>query len=298
MNYNIVRSFTAVWFALASLAAHGQDATTENATAEVRTAIQSYRAAFNARDVTKLVSHWSPHGVYMSRTTGDRVIGHEALTLEFTGMFANENIPKLAATTESIELISPNVAFERGTAAVTRGEDDVAQSRYSVVYMKSGTSWLIDRVTDEEIVVPLSNYEHLQELDWLVGDWVDDGDGITIETTCRWTKNQNYISRTYTVSNEEGVKSTGLQIIGWDPKAKQIRSWLFDSDGGLINGTWTQRDDRWVVQSLATLPDGGTGSFTSIFRPSDDGTFTWEKINRVLDGQLLPNVDEITVHRK
>ena len=66
----------------------------------------------------------------------------------------------------------------------------------------------------------------------------------------------------------------------------------------MINGTWTKRDDRWVVQSVATLADGSTGSFTSVFRPLDDGNFTWQKLNRVLDGKLLPNIDEIVVQRK
>ncbi len=304
MKRKVIWSFAVVWFAVSGLATSGQDVATETATehekaaAEVSAAIQSYIAAFNAKDVAELVSHWSPQGVYISRTTGERVIGHEALTVEFTAIFAGENVPKLAGATESIELISPNVALERGVATVTRGEDDVVQSNYSVVYVRSGTAWLIDRVTDEEIVVQYSNFQHLKDLEWLVGEWVDEGDGISIEVDCRWTKGQNYISRTYTVSNDEEVESTGLQIIGWDPRAKQIRSWLFDSDGGFIQGTWTQRDDRWVVQALATLPDGGTGSFTSIFRPADEGTYTWKKINRVVDGQLLPNVDEIIVRRK
>ncbi|MCP4508637.1 MAG: nuclear transport factor 2 family protein [Fuerstiella sp.] len=300
MKRKICRSFVVVWLGVASLAANSQDVVPDNekAAAEVSAAINSYIAVFNERDVAGLVSHWSPQGVYISRDTGERVIGREALTAEFTTMFKGEDVPKLAGTTESIELISPNVALERGTATVTRGDADVVQSSYSIVYVKSGKKWLIDRVTDEEIVVQHSNYQHLKDLEWLMGEWVDEDGGTTIEVACRWTRNQNYISRTYTVFSQGGVGSTGLQIIGWDPQAKQIRSWLFDSDGGFIKGTWAKRDDRWVVQAVATLPDGGSGSFTSIFRPTEDGAYTWEKINRVLDGQILPNVDEIVVRRK
>lgn len=300
MNRTIFRSFAVVWLSVGSLAANGQDAVTEseNETAEIKARIQSYTAAFNAKDVAKLVSHWSPEGVYISRSTGDRVIGHEALTKEFAAILASENVPKLASTTKSIDLISPNVALERGTATVTRGDSEVVESDYSVVYMKSGGTWLIDRVTEEKIVVQRSNYNKLKDLEWLIGEWIDDSGGITIDVVCRWTKNKNYISRTYTVSIGNEVGSSGLQIIGWDAKQKQIRSWLFDSNGGVVNGTWTRRDDRWVVQSVATLADGATGSFTSIFRPSDEETFTWKKINRVRDGQILPNVDESVVRRK
>ena len=31
---------------------------------------------------------------------------------------------------------------------------------------------------------------------------------------------------------------TVTQRIGWDPAAKQIRSWEFDSEGGFGEGTW------------------------------------------------------------
>ena len=127
---------------------------------------------------------------------------------------------------------------------------------------------------------------------------MDAGEEVTIEMECDWTTNQNFISRKYTVSTEDGIDSTGLQIIGWDAKEKQIRSWLFDSNGGVITGTWTNRDDRWIVQSVATLPDGASGSFTSVFRPTEDGNYSWQKINRVLDGKLLPNVPEVIVQRR
>ena len=36
--------------------------------------------AFNSRDVDKLVSLWSPNGVYTSRTTGEATVGREAMT--------------------------------------------------------------------------------------------------------------------------------------------------------------------------------------------------------------------------
>jgi uncharacterized protein (TIGR02246 family) len=266
--------------------------------AEIVAAIESYIAAFNSRDVQKLVALWSPEGVYISRTSGERIIGHEGLTEEFTQVFAGERVPTLAVTTESIDFISPNVALERGAATVTYSDQDVSQTDYRVVYVKRDGSWLIDRVTEDEIVVPLSNYEQLKDLEWMIGRWVDAGEGITIEMECDWTTNQNFISRKYSVSTEEGIASTGLQVIGWDAKQKQIRSWLFDSDGGVITGTWTKSDDRWVVQSVVVLPDGASGSFTSIFRPTGDGNYTWQKINRVLDGRLLPNIGEVIVQRK
>ncbi|TWU40945.1 YybH family protein [Novipirellula artificiosorum] len=305
MKHTTVRAVAFVWLAVAGLVATSQDVTAkpedgaDNARAEIAAAAQSYLSAYNSRDVAKLVSHWSPDGVYISRTSGDQVVGREAMTEEFTSVFADGNAPKLTATTESIDFVSPNVAVEHGTATVTRSEGDLIETNYSIVYVKRDGVWLIDRVTEDEILVQSSHYEQLKNLEWLVGSWVDAGDdGVTIELNCQWTKNQNYLSRTYTVVNQQEVESTGLQIIGWDPKEKEVRSWLFDSNGGFIRGTWNQRGDRWIVQSVATLADGATGSFTSVFRPTEDGNYSWQKINQVVAGEILPNLDEVIVRRK
>lgn len=263
----------------------------------IKAAIQSYANAFNARDPQKLAEHWAPEGVYISRSSGDQVTGRAAMLKEFEAIFAQESVPQLDVVTESIEFISPNVALERGAATVKHADDSVSLSNYRIVYVKQGGKWLIDRVTEEETEIQLSNYEKLKELEWIIGTWVDESEGLSIKIECDWTKNQNYISRKYSVTREGEVESSGLQIIGWDPKANQIRSWLFDSNGGFVGGTWSRREDQWIVQSVATLPDGRSGSYTSIFRPLEEGRYAWRKINRVVDGEILPNVDQMIVTR-
>ena len=294
--------FSIAWAALVI----GQDAATESAppssqspsdTSKIEAAIESYVSAFNSKDVEKLVSHWSPSGVYVSRSSGERVTGQAALTEEFTAILSGDEVPKLAVQTESIEFISPSVAVERGSAVVSR-EDASDETTYQVIYIKHNDEWLIDRVSEDQVIVQASNYDRLKGLEFLIGQWVDTGEGFGIEIDCEWTKNQNYISRKYQVASDDGSDSSGLQIIGWDAKQEHVRSWLFDSDGGFVKGEWTRRDDVWVVQSVATLPDGAVGSFTSVFRPIDEDGYGWKKLNRVLDGKLLPNIDEVIIRRK
>ena len=89
-----------------------------------------------------------------------------------------------------------------------------------------------------------------------------------------------------------------LYLCYGDPKHKQIRSWLFDSNGGFVIGTWTKKGDRWFVQSVATLAEGSAGSFTSIFRPSNPDSYVWQKVHRIVDGEVLPNIDEVVVTRR
>jgi hypothetical protein len=90
----------------------------------------------------------------------------------------------------------------------------------------------------------------------------------------------------------------GLQVIGWDPVAKQIRSWIFDSGGGFGEGLWTKKDNRWNIQATGTLPDGSKSSSVNIITFVDDNTLTWQSVNREAGGEILPNVDEVVAVRE
>ena len=94
------------------------------------------------------------------------------------------------------------------------------------------------------------------------------------------------------------IEHSGMQIIGWDPSAETIRSWVFDSDGGFGEGLWSQHDKAWHIQSTGTLPDGSKSSSTNILKYVDDNSFTWQSVNRIAGGELLPNVPEVVVSRQ
>ena len=279
-----------------SFSASAADGTIDKAAIEK--AIASYVAAFNAQDAKALAEHWSPEGVYTSRLSGDQVVGREALEKEFAALFDAAKGAKLEVSTESIEFVSPNVALEQGRATVLRPEDSPVESSYSVVYVRRDGKWLIDRVSEEEeLPARPSHYEQLKDLEWLVGNWIDQDGGDVIKTECQWTRNRNFLTRAFTVSIKDRIDMAGMQIIGWDAARKQIRSWVFDSDGGFVEGVWKRSGDRWIVTSTATLPDGKKGSFTSISRRLDENSFGWQKVNRIVDGEILPNIDEVVIVR-
>jgi len=45
-------------------------------------------------------------------------------------------------------------------------------------------------------------------------------------TTVRWIANKSFLQREYTTRKDGIIASSGTQIIGWDPQAKQVRSWV------------------------------------------------------------------------
>ena len=285
--------------------AHGQEtADTSADEATIRANALKFVESYNRRDSRTMASMWSPEAVYMDPTTGEGVVGRDAIAKQFDYAFAGAEDAKLGVTIDSIEFVSPNVAIERGTALVTYGEGEPEETQYTAVHVKRDGLWLLDRVAESvkegPPEPPPSNYEHLKELEWTIGSWVDAAEtpGVTIQTDCEWTKNQNFITRSFAMAIGDQIDMAGMQIIGWDPAAKQIRSWVFDSDGGFAEGTWTRDGDKWNIRAVGTLPDGRKSSATNILTYVDDDSCMWQSVNREVDGEILPNVEEVLIVRK
>ena len=271
-----------------------------NATAEIQSAVKLYVEAYNARDAKSLAALWAPDAVYLSQVTGDIIRGRSALETEFAGQFQNLDQAKIEVATDSIEFISPSVALESGIATVIVPDTKPEKRNYNAIYIRREGKWLLDRVTENpEADVDTSHHDKLKALDWMVGSWVDRDENYTIKTDCKWIGNNNYLLRAFKVTSiEENDNVSGMQFIGWDANKKQIRSWVFDSKGGYAEGVWSQKKDRWIVKTKATLAGGEIATSTSILKPVDDDTFTWQKVNRVVEGEILPNIDEVFIIRE
>ncbi len=265
--------------------------------AAIERRIRSYTAAFNAHDAKALADHWAPGAVYVNPLSGTEVRGRAAIEKEYESILKELGKTKLAVDVKSIRFISPNVAIENGTTKLVHPDGKVEKSRYTAVHIKRDGTWYLDRVTEEEIPTIHSHYEQLKDLEWMIGTWVDSDENSRIVTRCQWSRNKNFIIRWFNVYVRDRVDLSGLQIIGWDPAAKQIRSWVFDSDGGFDQGRWTKKGNHWYVTTTGTLPDGGKASSVNIITPVDENHFKWKSVNRTVDGELLPNIDEVTVVR-
>jgi len=265
--------------------------------AAIRANIAAYVEAYNRQDASALAALWSDHGIYQNPITGTEVSGREALEQEFAAVLGELKDEKLSVTVNSIDFVSPSVAVEQGTAQVVGADSLPELTEYSAVHIKQGDKWLLDRVTEKETVEVPSHYEQLKPLSWLIGTWVDEDESARVESTCQWAKNQNFLTRTFTIElpNEPGL--SGVQVIGWDGSQGKIRSWAFDSDGGFAEGSWTHKEDRWIVETAAVLPDGRKASSINIMKLLDDNTVTWQITGRDVDGEILPNLPEVKITR-
>jgi uncharacterized protein (TIGR02246 family) len=293
---HLLRAVAGCLVVLAPLVSRADQAEDE---AAIRANAEAYAAAYNKHDAKAVAAMWSPDAVYTHPATGEEAVGREAIEKVFAESLADLGEAKLEVKVDSVQFVSPNVAIENGTARIVRPKEEPEESNYTAVNVKRDGKWLLDRVTEEEPPAPApSNYERLKDLEWMVGSWVDQDENATIQTDCAWTKNQNFMNRSFAVVVGDQVDLAGIQIIGWDPAAKKIRSWIFDSDGGFAEGSWTRKGDRWLIQQKGTLPDGSKSSAVNIITRVDDDSFTWQSVQREVNGDILPNVDEVLVVRK
>jgi hypothetical protein len=87
------------------------------------------------------------------------------------------------------------------------------------------------------------------------------------------------------------------QRIGWDPLAKHIRSWVFDSAGGFGESVWTSDDNSWLIKATAVRPDGTAASATNLLVPSGKDAYVWRSTDRVV-GDDVEEPIEVKVIRK
>ena len=85
--------------------------------------------------------------------------------------------------------------------------------------------------------------------------------------------------------------------IGWDPVAKRVRSWIFDTTGGFGEGSWTKDGKKWTIKTSSTLQDGKKATATFIFAPVDADTITLQSQDRTMDGEKLPDTKEVKMKR-
>jgi hypothetical protein len=138
----------------------------------------------------------------------------------------------------------------------------------------------------------------LDRLNWMVGTWIDQGEDSKISTTCSWTMNRRFLTRTFRVTIDDELSLQGTQFVGWDPIAGQIRSWTFDSDGGIGQGRWIPDGNRWLVKKSFVLASGDRASAINIITYVDQDSLRWQSTNREVAGELQPNIAEVTVVRQ
>jgi uncharacterized protein (TIGR02246 family) len=258
---------------------------------------QGFAAAFDKGDAKALAAFWTPDGDFTDKL-GTKISGREAIEKTYAETFAENKGLTLRIDITGLRFVTADVAVEDGTTAVIHPDGlPPARARYTLVHVKKDGKWLIESLREAPYTPP-SNYEHLKGLEWLIGEWVDDVEkGEAVRISFDWTDNQNFIISHFTTALKHVSIGGGTTWIGWDPNAKTVRAWMFESHGGFGESTWTRDGAKLTSKTTATLPDGKKATASNIVTRVDANTLTWAVIDRTIDGKPLPDIKPVKMKR-
>lgn len=256
-------------------------------------------AAFNKGDAKAMSAFWTENGDYMDEG-GRRVQGRSAIEAYFQKLFDAGKGAQLRIYKTGFRLVRPDLAIGDGVMEVIPpGGGPSTSARYTTVQVKQDGQWYIESVR-EAVVTPPTQAEKLDDVSWLVGAWeADNGKkgGPSITMSFSWAENNNFIVNHYTNAIQDVPVAGGTQWIAWDPAAKSIRAWVFDSTGSISEASWVRNGNRLMSKTTTTLPDGRKATSNNIVTKIDDSCITLQMTARTVDGKSLPDSPEYKLKR-
>lgn len=258
--------------------------------------VRGFTEAYNRRDIKAVLALFSDDCV-LTEADGTTLNGRKELEKELTESFKADPDSRLSISVDSLQVVSPDVIIEEGkTTFFPDGKTLTAETDYQATHVKRGGQWLMTRVRSFNRVV-LSPYDSLRELEWLVGDWISEDEDAVVESSYYWNINKSFLLNDFSIRVKGKKVTTGVQRIGRDPLTKQIKAWVFDSEGGYAESLWSSVDDNWVIKATGVRADGKVATMTNQLTQLTQDRFRFDVADRVVGDERLPNVSVISVRR-
>lgn len=270
--------------------------------AEIRNLITAVTNAYNQADAKALAAQFTDNAALIDQA-GSEVRGRDPIGQHYAKAFGDGPTCKISGEVEAVHILSPGVASAVGHFQLEDEKGEALSSgRYSLIALREGEQWRVAELRDDATATATDETSEkgaqIRELEWMVGDWVDEAENGKIATQVRWDEDENFLVRKYSVQIDGEPARSGTQWIGWDPQANQIRSWLFDSEGGFGEGQWTRSDNAWIIKASGVTGDGLTTSATQIVEPVNKDAVKFQSTDRVVGTEVLPDIDEALMVRK
>jgi uncharacterized protein (TIGR02246 family) len=265
----------------------------------IESATKSYQEALAKGDAAALAGFWTEDGDIID-ADGNVFNGRDAVSASLPPD-EGELRPTLNIQETSLRFLTAAVALEDGTVEVLfPGAAAPMTGRFSAVWVKQDGTWLLAALREDSLGEP-SGPEQLADLDWMTGVWavtnnmaagVGEGDAQPeITVTGRWNSSKTFLIRDMRVRSEGRVVLHVTQRVGWDSLHKQIRGWVFSSDGTHGEAVWGRDGQTWLAKSTITSPDGTQQSSLNIFTYDGKDTCHWKAYPTHLDGHGIPPLD-------
>lgn len=200
---------------------------------------------------------------------------------------------------ERIRSLSKNVTLEEGYVVASESAGGPKfRNRYVAMHtLGEDGVWRINTLKDYPRA-PGGRREQLAQLEWMLGEWVDQNAASISHTTCMWSDDENFLIRKFNIQTFDGQEFRGEQRIGWDAAANKIRSWTFDAQGGFLNGIWTRDGNTWIVNTEGVNAEGLKVVGTSVYTMVDSEMIRWQNSQMIVGDEVRPSGRTVTMVRR
>lgn len=259
---------------------------------------EAFVKAYAKRDAKAVAGLFAPEAEYVD-AVGETFQGRDKIEEALEEFFKAHPDVMLVFDIASIRFLSPMLAIEDGTTVCTMDKDGTPEeSRYTAIHTKLDGQWQLASVREHGASNPRQHSQRIRQLDWLVGNWVDEGDDSVVHFNCRTSDDGNFLLRDFEVAVGGKTIMHGTQRIGWDPVSGKFRAWTFDSEGGYFDGYLTRDGERWILSSSGVTADGQAASGKAVFIQVNGHTITWQAVDREIEGARIADSDEFTLVKK
>jgi uncharacterized protein (TIGR02246 family) len=270
-----------------------KEPTKENAadTAAIKQAGQSFIKAYLSGNAKAMAAHWTENGEYYA-DDGHIIRGREHIEKSYVELFAKRK-PYAEASIETTALRFPSkdTAIEEGYFKVRSGKESPTASKFSVLYVREDGKWLMAVVREWP-----SEGVSIRDLEWLIGTWETNNEDTQVRTVYEWWGDKTFIRVNFMIKHK-GKTVQGFQMIGKDRSTGHLRSWAFDPDGGFGEANWTREGQKWMQESAGVLENGSVLAATNILTRIDDNAFTFQSVERTLNGEAIDDIAPVRVTR-
>lgn len=264
----------------------------------IRNLVRKLQRAYNAHTPQEVRGCFLPAGQWVDETASS-LRGAAAIEEACVSLFDREPRTHLSADIEGIWFLGDDLALVQVHALATSapGQREV-HDRISLVCQRTAAGvWeiavLYDQAGDEG-----DHQSRLEPLAWILGDWIDESPREAARVHFAWSPGGNSLVGRFHLQIGDQYRGAGEERIGWDPVRKRIRSWIFDADGGYLEGDWHRSGDRWIVKYTGATAAGEVRSSTHELTPIDADHWKWNARDRVIGDVLQPDIADVTVVRR
>lgn len=283
---------------LAGTAALAADQPSEDLQKIALQTVARYEAAFAKRDAAALAALFTSAAEYVD-VEGTVFHGRAAIEEEYASSFAENSPGVLAIEVLSLRPVAAGVLVEEGVSTFTPKQGKVSgRMRYTATHVRQAEgAWLLASVRELEKISP-TPHEQLQALSWLLGRWREESAGTVVSTEWKWSPDGNFLLAEYSARIENRPAFSGTQRVGWDGDRKQLRMWVFDSQGGFSQGWWTPRDKgAWSVQLSGVTATGERNSSLLTYTPAGPDVIRVSLEQRMRGGESIPDFSQRVVRQ-